>query len=171
MARNVEIKARIDEPSTLFNRAKAIADHGPVEILQDDTFFACPMGRLKLRILSDSEGQLIHYLRPDSTQPKESQYSIVPTSMPHALRETLVHAFGAHGRVRKKRLLFLIGNTRIHLDEVEGLGHFMELEVVLNEGETTAYGVAIAHDIMRQLGVRDDQLIARAYVDLLSTNA
>jgi len=171
MAHNVEIKARVDEPSTLFNRAKAIADHGPVEILQDDTFFACPMGRLKLRILSDSEGQLIHYQRPDSTQPKESQYSIVPTSTPHALRETLVHALGVHGRVRKKRLLFLIGNTRIHLDEVEGLGNFMELEVVLNEGETTAYGVAIAHDIMRQLGVRDDQLIARAYVDLLSTNA
>jgi predicted adenylyl cyclase CyaB len=171
MARNVEIKARVDEPSTLFNRAKAIADHGPVEILQDDTFFACPMGRLKLRILSDSEGQLIHYQRPDSKQPKESQYSIVSTSTPHALREALVHALGVHGRVRKKRLLFLIGNTRIHLDEVEGLGHFMELEVVLNEGETTAYGVAIAHDIMRQLGVRDDQLVARAYVDLLSNNA
>ena len=171
MARNVEIKARVDDPSMLFDRAMAIADHGPVEILQDDTFFQCAVGRLKLRVLSDSEGQLIHYQRPDSAQPKESQYFIVPTSAPYALRETLTHALGARGRVRKKRLLFLIGNTRIHLDEVEGLGNFMELEVVLTEGETTAFGIATAHDIMRRLGVRDNQLVDRAYVDLLSTNA
>lgn len=167
MARNVEIKARVDAPSTLFERAAAIADHGPVEIVQDDTFFACGTGRLKLRILSETEGQLIHYERSDALQPKESRYSIVATAAPHALRETLAQALGERGRVRKRRLLFLVGNTRIHLDDVEGLGHFMELEVVLNDAETTAYGVGVAHDIMRRLGVRDDQLVDRAYVDLL----
>jgi predicted adenylyl cyclase CyaB len=168
MARNVEIKARVAEPSTLFDRARVIADQGPFAILQDDTFLQCAVGRLKIRILSESEGQLIHYQRPDSTQPKESQYSIVPTSTPQALRETLVRALGARGRVRKKRVLFLVGNTRIHLDEVEGLGHFLELEVVLREGETTDYGIAVARDVMRRLEVRDDQLIEGAYVDLLS---
>lgn len=167
MARNVEIKARVDAPSTLFERAAAIADHGPVEIEQDDTFFPCTTGRLKLRILSATEGQLIHYERSDALQPKESRYSIVPTATPHALREALVRALGERGRIRKKRMLFLVGNTRIHLDDVEGLGHFMELEVVLAEGETTAHGIAVARDIMRRLGMRDDQLVDRAYVDLL----
>ena len=167
MARNIEIKARVDAPSALFERAQAIADHGPVEIVQDDTFFACASGRLKLRILSDTEGHLIHYERSDTQQPKESRYSIVPTATPHALREALTRALGSRGRVRKRRLLFLLGNTRIHLDDVEGLGHFMELEVVLNDGESAAYGAGVARDLMRRLDIREDQLVDCAYVDLL----
>jgi predicted adenylyl cyclase CyaB len=74
---------------------------------------------------------------------------------------------GECGRVRKQRTLFLAGRTRIHLDEVEGLGAFMELEVVLSSGETVTQGIETAHRIMRQLGVSDQDLVDRAYVDLL----
>jgi adenylate cyclase len=171
MARNVEIKARVGEPAQLLARVRALAERGPVEIRQDDTFYPCASGRLKLRILADDEGQLIHYHRPDATAPKESRYTIVATAAPHALRETLAQALGTRGRVRKKRTLFLVGPTRIHLDDVEGLGHFMELEVVLDENQTTAEGIAIARDLMRQLGIGDDQLVDRAYVDLLAQDA
>jgi len=80
-------------------------------------------------------------------------------------REQIVR--GEVGRVRKARTLFLVGRTRIHLDEVEGLGHFMELEVVLREGESTEAGVREAHGLMERLGVKAAQLIDRAYVDLL----
>ncbi len=167
MPRNVEIKARVHDPTQLLTRAQSIADSGPIEISQDDTFFECHNGRLKLRIFSESAGELIFYKRDNSPHPKESEYIITPTSAPHQLRETLVLALGERGRVRKKRTLFLAGKTRIHLDDVEGLGHYLELEVVLSDKETVAQGVETAHHIMRQLGVNERDLVDRAYVDLL----
>ena len=168
MPRNVEIKARVDDPATLYARAQALADTGPIELSQDDTFFNCPSGRLKLRTLSESEGELIFYERANAHAPKESHYVVWTTSSPSALRATLTATLGERGRVRKKRTLFLIGNTRIHCDEVEGLGHFMELEVVLADGQTVDDGIAIAHRIMAQLDVSERQLVDRAYVDLLA---
>jgi hypothetical protein len=112
MARNVEIKTKIEELAPLLERVKAVADSGPIEIDQDDTFFRCPSGRLKLRELSSSEGQLIFYERPDCAGPKESRYFICPTTQPRSLRETLTWALGMVGRVRKRRLLYLVRNTR-----------------------------------------------------------
>lgn len=167
MARNVEIKARIESVEALFPRAAALADHGPTEIVQDDTFFACERGRLKLRAFSATHGQLIFYRRPDQKGPKESFYLISPTSSPDTLREALTLAYGQAGRVRKLRTLFLVGRTRIHLDRVEDLGHFLELEVVMAEDEPSEAGVAVAHDLLAELGIAPDQLIEGAYVDLL----
>jgi predicted adenylyl cyclase CyaB len=74
------------------------------------------------------------------------------------------------GRVRKNRTLFIAGRTRIHLDIVENLGHFLELEVVLREDESTDVGVREAHELMQRLGVTPSQLIDRAYVDLLASS-
>ena|SRR5258708_4416370 len=82
MSRNVEVKARIESIALLLAKAAAVADSGPTEIHQDDTFFVCPNGRMKLRTLSPNEGVLIFYQRPDSTGPKESFYVILPTSSP-----------------------------------------------------------------------------------------
>ncbi len=171
MARNVEIKARIESVEALKQRAAALADQGPTEIVQDDTFFACPNGRLKLRAFSATSGQLIFYQRPDRAGPKESFFLISPTSSPDTLREALTLAYGQAGRVRKHRTLFLSGRTRIHLDRVENLGDFLELEVVMADGEPTEAGVAIAHDLLATLGIAPSQLIERAYVDLLNDRA
>ena len=77
------------------------------------------------------------------------------------------NALGVLGCVRKTRELFLVGQTRIHLDEVEGLGVFAELEVVLLDGQDPQDGVLIATDLMCELGIRDDDLIDGAYIDLL----
>ena len=168
MARNIEIKARVADMTALRERAVAIADEGPVEIRQDDTFFACERGRLKLRAFSTDEGELIFYRRMDQQGPKESFYVRTPTPAPDSLREALTLAYGEVGRVRKRRTLFMAGRTRIHLDEVEGLGDFMELEVVLREGERTEDGVREAEALMAKLQVQTSQLIDRAYVDLLA---
>jgi len=165
--RNIEIKARVADLAAVEARAGAIADSGPVDIAQDDTFFACPHGRLKLRELAPGQGQLIHYHRPDQGGPKLSDYVIAPTSDPAALREALTRAYGAAGRVRKHRRLYLAGRTRIHLDRVEGLGDFMELEVVLEAGDDTAGGEAEARRIMQALGVAESDLVEGAYVDLM----
>ena len=168
MARNIEIKARIDDIGSVTQKAETIADEGPTEIVQDDTFFACKNGRLKLRAFSSTEGELIFYIRPDQQGPKESFYLISPTSAPDALRESLTLGYGQVGRVRKHRTLFLVGRTRIHIDQVENLGHFLELEVVLSDGESVESGKAIAHDLIGKLGISSDQLIEGAYVDLLA---
>jgi predicted adenylyl cyclase CyaB len=167
MARNVEIKARVRDRPTLFARAKRIADSPPVEMLQDDTFFVCSTGRLKLRTFSESEGELIFYRRDDSAAPRESQYIITPTSCPLKLREALALALGESGRVRKKRTLFLVGRTRIHIDQVEDLGDFMEIEVVLSANQSVDEGIATARRVMQQLGIGEQDLVEKAYVDLL----
>ena len=168
MARNVEIKARIASVDALAASAARFADAGPIEIAQDDTFFRCASGRLKLRAFAGGEGELIFYRRADAAGPKESFYLRSPTSAPDTLRESLSLACGQAGRVRKQRTLFLAGRTRIHLDRVEGLGSFLELEVVLADGEPVAAGVREAHELMARLGVEPAQLIEGAYVDLLA---
>jgi predicted adenylyl cyclase CyaB len=168
MARNVEIKARADNLEALAVRASAIADGDPVEIAQDDTFFACANGRLKLRSFSDSAGELIFYRRPEDSGPKQSFYLIAPTSTPDRLRETLTLAYGQLGRVRKRRTLFLVDRTRIHLDRVEGLGDFVELEVVLRDDEPAERGIDEARALMARLGIEASALVEGAYLDLLA---
>jgi predicted adenylyl cyclase CyaB len=168
MARNIEIKARIESVESLAPRVAALADQGPVEIVQDDTFFTCDHGRLKLRAFSTGEGQLIYYRRPNHSGPKESFFVISPTAAPDSLREALSLAYGRAGRVRTRRTLYLVGRTRVHLDRVDHLGHFLELEVVLAEGEQPDQGVEEAHRLMTALGIGPDQLIEGAYVDLLA---
>jgi adenylate cyclase class IV len=154
-ARNVEIKARIASVEALSPKVVALADQGPIELEQDDTFFTCERGRLKLRAFSAAEGQLIFYQRPDQTGPKESFFA-------------LTLAFGHAGRVRKHRTVYLVDRTRVHLDRVEHLGDFLELEVVLRPGESAEAGVKEARALMAALGIADDQLIDGAYVDLLA---
>lgn len=168
MSRNIEIKARIESVAALTPKAAAIATHGPTEIAQDDTFFRCETGRLKLRRFSNSDGELIFYRRTNQSGPKESFYIRTPTTSPDTLRDSLSLAYGQAGRVIKHRTLYLAGRTRIHLDRVEGLGHFLELEVVLEEHEPTEVGINEAHKLMDQLGIEPSQLIETAYVDLLA---
>jgi predicted adenylyl cyclase CyaB len=167
MARNVEIKARIAGVAALAPLAARLADTGPTCIDQDDTFFRCANGRLKLRDQFAGGAELIFYQRADLSGPKESFYLRVPVPDPDALRQMLQLAHGQTGRVRKRRVLFLVGRTRIHLDAVEGLGEFLELEVVLRDGEAAEQGIGEAETIMAQLGVSPQQLIQGAYVDLL----
>ncbi len=171
MARNVEIKARIDSIEALLPAAATLADHGPEHMAQDDTFFGCLHGRLKLRVFADGRGELIAYERPDRSGPKTSDYRITPVPEPDALRETLRRALGVTGRVVKQRTLFLAGRTRVHLDRVDGLGDFLELEVVLREGEDEQDGIAEAQDLLARLNVQPSQLVCGAYLDLLLKRA
>ena len=172
MPANVEIKARIASVQELLPRALALSEDEHAQLIhQDDTFFSVPRGRLKLRVFSNGSGELIHYLRPDSDGPKLSDYVISVIAEPDSLREAMQRACGLLGRVRKERVLVLIGQTRVHLDRVEGLGDFLELEVVLREGQTERDGQAIARSLMTALGVPSTALVAGAYLDLLQQRA
>jgi predicted adenylyl cyclase CyaB len=166
MARNIEIKARVGSLVEVAKRAASIADQGPIELYQDDTFFASPNGRLKLRTFPDNQGDLIFYQRSDATGPKTSHYFISKTVEADRLGQVMSLALPVVGRVRKQRTLYLVGRTRVHLDRVEGLGEFVELEVVLADGESADIGTAQAHALLEQLGITQQQLVAGAYVDL-----
>src|ERR1700722_19885799 len=140
MGRNVEIKARIegrwDEVARL---AEEIADSGPVILDQEDIFYFVPRGRLKLRTVND-RSELIYYLRADEGGPKESSYVCLPVGDVTTTKRLLAAIHGERGIVRKRRILYLVGPTRIHLDRVEGLGDFLELEVVLQDDQTVDDG-------------------------------
>ena len=169
MAVNIEIKARVEDLDSLRRKAEAISD-GPVQlILQEDIFFNIRRGRLKLRILSEDHGELIYYERADHTGPKRSQYFISRTAEPRKLAVVLESALGIRGVVRKKRSLYWVGNTRVHFDEVEKLGTFMELEVVLSTGQRMEEGEKIAGDLMDRLEIQSADLIQGAYIDLIES--
>ena len=171
MPRNVEIKARIHNPAELRARVALLADGPPRVLVQEDTFFQVPQGRLKLRLLSPTNGELIFYQRADQAGPKISTYTLVETDRPHQLKTVLEAAYGIRNSVRKTRQLYLVGRTRIHLDHVESLGHFLELEVVLAESEDPSVGEREAHDLMKKLDISARQLVEGAYLDLLEQSA
>ena len=171
MARNIEIKARIDSVEALLQVAQALADGPAQTIAQDDTFFASAQGRLKLRDFGNGHGELIHYQREDTGGLKLSDYVRAATDDPAALRGALSRALGVVGHVRKTRWLLLAGQTRIHFDRVEGLGDFLELEVVLREAQGEQEGITIADALCERLGVAPAQRVAGAYVDLLASSA
>ena len=171
MPSNIEIKARVRNIEETRRRAEDLSD-APVEVIrQEDIFFNTPQGRLKLRLLAEGRGQLIYYTRPDQEGPKRSDYHISHTSDPLNLKRVLELAYGIRGVVRKTRYLYLVGQTRVHLDDVEGLGQFMELEVVMGEGQSDAEGQAIAEALMASLGVNKTDLLEGAYLDLLEASS
>lgn len=171
MPANIEIKARARDFTAVKSRAEKLSDT-PVEIIpQEDIFFNVSHGRLKLRILAPDNAQLIYYTRPDQEGPKRSDYHIAHTSDPDNLKRVLELAYGFRGVVKKTRYLYLVGQTRVHLDEVDGLGYFMELEVVMKEGQSDAEGQEIAEDLMASLGVERSDLLDGAYMDMIEKSS
>ncbi|HEU4536727.1 MAG TPA: class IV adenylate cyclase [Polyangiaceae bacterium] len=169
MARNVEIKARARDVARQHALARGLAGGGdPATIEQLDVFFRCPRGRLKLRRLGPGRAELIFYERPDAAGPALSRYVIAPTGAPDELEAALAAAYGVAGRVKKTRRLYLSGQTRIHLDEVEGLGHFLELEVVLRDDQPVAEGEAVADALAAALAIDPADRVEVAYLDLLA---
>lgn len=167
MPSNIEIKARVEDLEKIEASVERFADGKSQVIRQEDVFFRCERGRLKLRIFDDCHGELIWYDRPDSQEAKRSDYRISRTEEPGTLRETLTRAYGELVVVRKVRTLYMIGQTRVHLDRVEQLGDFVELEVVLQADQTDEAGQHIASQIMQDLGIESGMLVGGAYADLL----
>ena len=168
MPSNIEIKARAADFARKRELAERLTGGSPEVIRQQDTFFPCVNGRLKLRRLAEDRGELIAYRRDDVPGTKQSDYLLYRTTAPEALRAVLAEALGTGVVVTKTRRLYLVGQTRVHLDEVEGLGTFLELEVVLAEGQAAEEGHRVAREIMEKLEVREEDLLTGAYADLLA---
>ncbi len=169
MARNIELKARARAFDELRERAASLAEDAPLIFRQQDFFYDVPRGRLKLRQFDDgTPSELIFYQRDDKEGPKASYYTRSPVTNPEAMHALLATALTTRGIVTKERHVYLAGRTRIHLDRVDGLGDFVELEVVLQPEDDEAGGTAEAHAVFAKLGVPQTDLVALAYVDLLN---
>lgn len=168
MPSNIEIKAALQDWDQAVTTAEKLSDASPRLIAQEDVFFSSSGARLKLRILANDQGELIRYERPDTPGVRCSRYLIARTPDPQILLEILSKALAMSGVVKKTRTLYLIGQTRVHLDRVEGLGDFLELEVVLRPGQSESEGESIAESLLSHFGIARHELIAEAYVDLLA---
>ncbi|MGB9198818.1 MAG: class IV adenylate cyclase [Terriglobales bacterium] len=172
MPRNLEIKAALRDRAAAMAVAARLADSGPEVTFQEDVFFPCEDARLKLRTVHSSsgaapQGELIRYRRDDLAEVRCSNYSIARTPDPQILRDILSGTLGVIGIIKKTRTLYLAGQTRIHIDRVEGLGDFLEFEVVLRENQSEDDGKHIAKHLLADFGIDARDLIAEAYVDLL----
>lgn len=163
---NVEIKARASDWAAQRRRGLALADRSE-RLSQSDTFFNCANGRLKLREQGRSGAFLIFYRRAGLKGPKASSYSLVPLPRPKSTLKALSAALGVKAKVVKKRLVCFVGRTRVHFDEVKGLGRFIELEVVMKPGEALSAGRREAEKLMLALGIKKSDLAADAYADML----
>jgi predicted adenylyl cyclase CyaB len=167
MPASIEFKAKLADLESAHATARTISGTEPEILCQTDVFFPCARGRLKLRILDDDHGELIFYQRSDAAGPCRSNYQIARTSDPHTLREILQQVSASLGTVETVRSLYMAGQTRIHLDQVKHLGGFLEIEVVLDNKQSDADGIHIAHALAKEFGITESQMVHIAYVDLL----
>jgi predicted adenylyl cyclase CyaB len=168
--RNIEIKARCLNLASARERAAALGAQPAGLLVQRDTYFHVPHGRLKLREINGETAELIQYSRPDATEARASDYLVVPVADPTLLREALARALGIRAVVAKRRELYLWRHSRIHLDDVEGLGSFLELETVLTEQSEADAREEIAAAVAA-LGIRDEDRVALSYVDLIESRS
>jgi homotetrameric cytidine deaminase len=176
--RNVELKARDPDPARTLERALELGAEDRGEFRQRDTYFAGATGRLKLREheaggspmwdeLIEYSHELIGYTRPDSTEARTSTYLRVPVADVAPLHEALEAAYGTLVTVAKRRHLLIWEGVRIHLDEVDGLGTFLELEAVAEPGSDLSAEHQKVERLRTELGIEDAHLIATSYADLL----
>ena len=169
--RNLEIKAAVASLAAVRSRLRALdgADcHA--SLTQTDWYFPVPKGRLKLRVVGASRGgELIAYLRPDKTSARTSEFQRMSAPDAAGTRRLLERMLGPRACVRKRREVWLYRNARIHLDTVDGLGRFIEIEVVVTEGMLQAR--ALMKQLRAALGIRTKDLIAASYGNMSGASA
>jgi homotetrameric cytidine deaminase len=165
--RNVELKSRDPDPARTLELALALGAGDEGEIVQRDTYFGGSRARVKLREQTPGDDELISYRRPDGDEARVSEYLRVAVPDADALREALDAAYGTRVVVAKRRRLLLWENVRIHLDDVEGLGSYMELEALAPEESDLGPARERVAQLRSALEIDDANLVASSYSDLL----
>ena len=164
--RNIELKARDPDPARSLQAALDIDASDEGWLHQTDTYFRVPHGRLKLRE-EDTTSHLISYKRTDDTAARESRYRLVPISDPAGLKDALSDALGVLVIVEKARRLLLWQGVRIHLDQVRGLGSFIEIEAVADPASDLSTEHRRARELQDALAIAPEQIVAFSYSDEL----
>jgi predicted adenylyl cyclase CyaB len=167
MKRNIELKARCADLAA--KRAAALVMGAvPAAVLhQIDTYFIVPHGRLKLREINQERAELIQYHREDQAEFRASNYRVVPVSDAGQMKAALIAALGLRGEVRKRRELLMYHNVRIHLDEVAGLGTFIEYEAVISPEAGEEITRRRLEELQRGMKIDRASYLARSYSDLM----
>lgn len=163
----VEIKARCRDLA----HARGLIQGWGAKLLgretQTDIFYRVPKGRLKLRT-SSAERLLIGYQRPDTAGPKHCVVDLYPVEHPQLLDAVLTARLGVRVIVRKDRERWLLGNVKFHLDRVEKLGEFIEIEILGKRGVDSVESLrTVCESYVEKLGIRQEDLVNNAYADLL----
>jgi adenylate cyclase class IV len=169
MPRNIEIKYRCPDLAAVRTAALSIGATPAAVLDQADTFFRAPTGRLKLREFGDGRtpAELIAYDRADAGATRASDYVIFRTDDAAPLIEALTRSIGTRGVVRKRRELVMWRNVRIHLDRVDGLGDFVELESVIDDEVDEATAKKNLDELIDRCGLSRLEVVPVAYADLL----
>lgn len=167
---NVEIKAHSSDPDRIRDILKSEGADFKGTDHQIDTYFVVEQGRLKLREGS-IERNLIYYQRPDQPEAKVSDISLTPIEsdqQAESLKLLLTNALGVLVVVDKKREIYFIDNVKFHIDDVHGLGSFVEIEAISKEVE---YSVEELHQqcqhYMELLDINNSELAESSYSDML----
>ena len=169
---NLELKIRLDSLDALRPRVAEVADKRLPEERQVDTYFHTRRGRLKLRQIQRPRvpgGQVAHliwYERENVAATRESRYQLVPVPHPDELKQALERAWGIRGVVSKLREIFLYRNVRIHLDQVEQLGAFLELEAVVGPQADAGISRARLEWLLERLAIDATNYQSLSYADL-----
>lgn len=142
---NVEFKAELRDPALARSICHALKATWIADLVQTDTYFRTPTGRLKRRETIGEETEYVFYERPNLARPKLSHFAIY--SEQQALERFGTQPLPLWVVVRKRRSLWMIGNSRIHLDDVEELGHFLEFECLVSR----EHNLARCHDAITEL--------------------
>ncbi|MEJ5259668.1 MAG: class IV adenylate cyclase [Anaerohalosphaeraceae bacterium] len=164
---NIEMKAHCRHPERV---RRVLQEAGAVfrgTDEQTDVYFRVPKGRLKLR-QGTIENALIFYERPDEAGPKRSDVFLYPAADSGLLREVLERALGILAVVRKRREIYFLGNIKFHLDRVEGLGDFAEIEVMDTQGSGDCEGLRRqCEEFMKRFGIEREDLLECSYSDMI----
>jgi len=164
MPANLELKARYPSRERALSCAAACGAVFRGTLLQTDTYFRVPRGRLKLRESEGNAAELIYYERSEETPERWSRFTREQVTPAAGLRRVLSEAFGVLAVVRKSRELYIFRDARIHIDQVEGLGTFLEFEVTGGETRETA---STMRDLRNAFAVEDESVIKASYSDLI----
>ena len=168
--RNLEAKFRLRDLHQARARAMAIGYSPRSELRQRDTFFRVASGKLKLRE-EDLRAMLIHYGREETDTLQLSNYEIVPIPEANKTRAMLADALGVIAEVRKERVLLMRANVRLHLDRVEGLGEFGEIEALIADGDDPHASRAAVDETLAALQIDRNDLIDISYFEIAAQAA
>ncbi len=182
-AENIELKCRLADEDAARQIAKKISTAQGEILEQVDTYFFCRTGRLKMRQINRRDAELIWYQRPDHSDSKLCTYTRVElengfqvgakeTQQPgEAILESLSKVLGVEAVVKKRRELFFYQNVRIHLDQVERLGAFMEFESVLGAQVKPAQGYEQLAWLQSEFQLKKTDLVEGSYRELILAQA
>jgi predicted adenylyl cyclase CyaB len=169
VSENIEIKAICIDLNAAEERIKEITRLSPKDDYQVDTYFNITHGRLKLRESTIDGNYLIPYVRADEAGPRKSYYEKIIVDNPGIVKQLFSMLMGIHIVVSKKRRIFIDDNVRIHLDQVENLGTFIEIEAVMDStNNDKKVEIQKVHRLMDLIGISEADLIPFSYESLLS---